>query len=61
MGEVQWTPTQARVFAALMHKCIPDLSASFVQNERSDREITMLTREELEAIAAGLHEERDAA
>lgn len=61
MGEVQWTPTQARVFAAFMHKCIPDLSASFVRSEQSGRDITLLTREELEAIAAGVNEGQDAA
>ena len=31
MGELEWSPTQARVFAILLDKCLPDLSASFVQ------------------------------
>jgi hypothetical protein len=45
------------VFAALLDKCVPDLSASFVHSERSPTDLTMLSREELEAIAAGLHED----
>ena len=35
MGELEWSPTQARVFATLLDKCLPDLSASFVQDERA--------------------------
>ena len=35
MGEVEWSPTQARVFAALLDKCVPDLLASFIQHEHA--------------------------
>ncbi|TPE47170.1 hypothetical protein [Amaricoccus solimangrovi] len=29
MGEVQWTPTQSRLFAALLDKCVPELPPNF--------------------------------
>jgi hypothetical protein len=52
-GEAEWSPTQARVFATLLDKCLPDLSASFVEQERRDDDLFVMSREELEALAAG--------
>ena len=54
MGDKQWNPTQARVFSALLNKVVPDLNASYVQHEHTTKEITDLSREELEAIAQGV-------
>lgn len=34
MGELDWSPTQARVFGQLLNKCIPDLSVSHATNEQ---------------------------
>ena len=53
MGEVEWSPTQARVFATLLDKCLPDLSASFVDGERRDSELCVMSRRDLELLAAG--------
>lgn len=52
-GERKWSATQARVFATLINKVVPDLSASFVQHEHSTRDLRELSREELERIARG--------
>lgn len=52
-GSVAWSPTQARVFSTLLNKVIPDLSAAYVQQEAAVRDLTELSREELEAIVAG--------
>lgn len=52
-GEVEWSPTQARVFGQLLDKCVPDLSASFVTGEKDERDVTLLSRSALEAMAAG--------
>jgi len=54
VGTREWSPTQARVFSTLLNKVVPDLSASFVQHEVSSRDLIDLSREELEAIAAGI-------
>ena len=51
MGEVEWSPTQARVFGQLLDKCVPDLSASFMVSEKDDGDLAMLSRRELEALA----------
>lgn len=51
MGEVEWSPTQARVFGQLLDKCVPDLSASFMVGEKDDGDLTLLSRRELEALA----------
>ena len=51
MGEVEWSPTQARVFGQLLDKCVPDLSASFMVSEKDDSDLAMLSRRELEALA----------
>ena len=53
MGELEWSPTQARVFATLLDKCLPDLSASFVQDERTPSDLCVMSRRDLEALAAG--------
>ena len=53
-GEVEWTPTQARVFATLINKVIPDLTASFNQHEHHHKNITEMSRDELERIASGV-------
>ena len=54
MGAKNWNPTQARVFSTLLNKVVPDLNASFVQHEHVTKDITSLSREELEAIAQGI-------
>lgn len=54
MGIKNWNPTQARVFGMLLNKVVPDLNASFVQHEHTTKELTDLSREELEAIAQGV-------
>jgi hypothetical protein len=54
MGSKEWNPTQARVFSALLNKVVPDLNASYVQHEHTTKEVTDLSREELEAIAQGV-------
>ena len=51
MGEVEWSPTQARVFGQLLDKCVPDLSASFMVSEKDDGDLALLSRRELEALA----------
>lgn len=50
----EWTPTQARVFGMLLNKVVPDLNASFVQHEHQVKNLTEMSREELEAIASGV-------
>jgi hypothetical protein len=54
MGITEWNPTQARVFSTLLNKVVPDLNASYVQHEHTTKQLTDLTREELEAIAQGV-------
>jgi hypothetical protein len=53
MGQKHWSPTQARVFATMLNKVMPDLTANFVQHEHniSDNPEKM-SRAELEAIAS---------
>ena len=51
MGEVEWSPTQARVFGQLLDKCVPDLTASFMVSEKDDGDLALLSRRELEALA----------
>lgn len=68
MGQKDWTPTQARVFATMLNKVMPDLTAQFVQHEHATKsDMRELSREDLERIALGLddddneneHEEKD--
>ena len=54
MNGKSWTPTQARVFGMLLNKVVPDLNASFVQHEHQIKDLTEMSRDELEAIASGL-------
>ena len=61
MGEIGWTPTQARVFATMLNKVMPDLTAQFVQHEHTiDTDPEKLSRAQLEAIAAGVNNIIDA-
>ena len=53
MDGKEWTPTQARVFGMLLNKVVPDLNASYVQHEHKVKNLTEMSREELEAIASG--------
>ena len=55
MGKQEWSPTQARVFATMLNKVMPDLTAQFVQHEHNIQEAPeKMSREQLEAIAAGV-------
>jgi hypothetical protein len=38
----------------LLNKVVPDLNASFVQHEHQVKNLTEMSREELEAIASGV-------
>lgn len=61
MGDKDWTPTQARVFSALLNKVMPDLTAQFVQHEHTVQESPdKMSREELERIASGVNQIIDA-
>jgi len=51
MGEVEWSPTQARGFGQLLDKCVPDLSASVMVSEKDNGDLALLSRRELEALA----------
>lgn len=57
-GRIQWTPTQARVFATLLNKVVPDLSAAHVINE-TPKDLSNLTREELQRIIDSEVEDAD--
>lgn len=54
LGEIEWSPTQARVFSTMLNKVVPDLSASFHQHEHRVAGIREMSRADLERIAAGL-------
>ena len=53
MHDKEWTPTQARVFGMLLNKVIPDLNSNHTKLEVETKDITHLSRAELEEIAAG--------
>jgi uncharacterized protein YfkK (UPF0435 family) len=56
MGKKEWSPTQARVFSAMLGKVMPDLTAQFVQHEHTLSESPeKLSRSQLEAIASGMN------
>ena len=56
MGKLEWSPTQARVFATMLNKVMPDLTAQFVQHEHNIQESPdKMSREQLEAIASGVN------
>lgn len=60
MGQKEWSPTQARVFATMLNKVMPDLTAQFVQHEHVQKnDMRELSREELERIASGVEEIAD--
>lgn len=52
MGDVHWSPTQARLFGLLQEKCIPDLSASFVLRKYARSGLETMSREKLGALVA---------
>lgn len=52
LGEVAWSATQARIFTALLEKCVPNLSAGFAEIERQPDDFRAMSRYELEALAA---------
>lgn len=57
MGKQDWTPTQARVFTAMLNKVMPDLTAQFVQHEHQIQDAPeKMSREQLEAIASGMNQ-----
>ena len=55
-GKIEWTPTQARVFTALLNKVIPDISMTYAQVDIRDKELSNMSREELEEIASGMND-----
>jgi len=55
MGKQEWSPTQARVFATMLNKVVPDLTAAFVQHEHNIQDAPeKMSRAQLEAIASGV-------
>jgi len=57
MGDMAWTPTQARVFATLLSKVMPDLTVQFQQHEHKLNEsVNQLSRADLERIASGVNQ-----
>ncbi len=55
MNGKEWSPTQARVFGMLLNKVVPDLNASYVQHEHQVKNLTEMSRAELEEIASGIN------
>jgi len=55
-GEIKWTPQQVALFRTLMAKVVPDLSQSHTTVEHRHVDVNKLSRDELEAIASGIHE-----
>jgi len=55
-GEIKWTPQQVALFRTLMSKVVPDLSQSHTTVEHRHVDVNKLSRDELEAIASGIHE-----
>ena len=49
----EWTPTQARVFGMLLNKVVPDLNAAYHKHEHEIKNLTEMSRAELEQIASG--------
>lgn len=52
MGTLSWSPVQARVFAAMLDKCVPNLSASYTKSEQTRINVEEMPRAQLEKIAA---------
>jgi len=55
-GDIKWTPQQVSLFRTLMAKVVPDLSQSHTTIEHRHVDVNKLSRDELEAIASGLHD-----
>lgn len=55
-GDIKWTPQQVALFRTLMSKVVPDLSQSHTTVEHRHVDVNKLSRDELEAIASGIHE-----
>ncbi len=55
-GDIKWTPQQVSLFRTLMSKVVPDLSQSHTTVEHRHVDVNKLSRDELEAIASGIHE-----
>lgn len=54
-GTRDFSPTQARIFTALLNKVVPDLSATHTRLEIDDkRDLSKMSMAELEQIAAGV-------
>lgn len=51
LGEVAWSAAQVQVFKTLMNKVVPDISAKFHQHEISNRDVSSMSRAELERMA----------
>lgn len=51
LGEVHWSAAQVQVFKTLMNKVVPDISAKFHQHEINNRDVTSMSRAELERMA----------
>jgi hypothetical protein len=51
-GTKTWTPTQARIFQALLNKVVPDIKASVHQHNHVHTDASKLSREELMRIAS---------
>jgi len=57
LGTQTWSPTQARVFSALLNKVVPDLKLTHNQHDHVHTDATKLSREDLMAIAAKASEQ----
>lgn len=54
LGQIEWSPTQARVFSAFLDKVVPNLNASFIEQEtRITSDPESLSLDQLRAIAEG--------
>lgn len=53
-GTRDFSPTQARLFTALLNKVVPDLSASYHQHEHNTVDLNTMSLADLERIAAGV-------
>lgn len=51
-GKREWSPSQARVFTALLDKVVPNLSASFSQKEVIHRDHRDMSLADLESLVA---------
>ena len=56
-GTRKWSPTQARIFTALLGKVMPEVSSHHVQVDHTHMNLDGMSRAELLRIAAGDEEE----